>query len=102
MKASAWRGGSTASPTYGIRVGVSNRDRFFEKGWSEIEVEIDGQFNPFALTPGFWNKCPEFRDRGRPIIREWLRRNYGRDWIKGAPPKMELIPLEGNRFRLER
>ncbi len=100
MQASAWRGGSTATSTYGIRVGAPNRDKFFSSDWNEIEVEVDGAFHTFALTEGFWHKCPEFRDRGGPILREWIRRNRTLAWDKGDPPKMELVPLGGNRFRL--
>ncbi|VTS03695.1 Uncharacterized protein OS=Nostoc sp. (strain ATCC 29411 / PCC 7524) GN=Nos7524_2975 PE=4 SV=1 [Gemmata massiliana] len=100
MRASAWRGGSTNNSTYGIRVGRPNRDEFFSSNWDKIEVEIDGAFHSFALTGGFWRKCPEFRDRGEPILREWLRRNHTLDWQKGTPPTVELVPLGGNRFRL--
>ena len=98
MQASAWKGGG--GYTYGIRVGSANRDSFFDKSWTEIEVEIDGQAHRFTLTPGFWNKCPEFRDSGASVIRDWLRQNHTLDWLKGKPPQVELIPLGGNRFRL--
>ena len=68
--------------------------------WTEIEVEIDGRSHRFALTAGFWNKCPEFRDRGAPVIRDWQRRHRTLDWPKGHPPRFELVPMGGNRFRL--
>jgi hypothetical protein len=97
MQASAWNDGGT---TYGIRVGLPNRDRFFDPSWREIEVEIDGEIHQFPLTDGFWRQCPEFRDRGTPVVREWLRRHRMLKWPKGDPPRMELIPLGGNRFRL--
>ena len=84
MRASAWKGGSSASPTYGIRVGSANRDQFFDSSWAEIEVEIDGQFHTFALRPGFWNKCPEFRDRSSRGIRDWLRKHHTLKWPTGA------------------
>jgi hypothetical protein len=58
---SAW---SSGRGTFGIRVGNPNRDRHFDRSWTEIEVEIDGNWRPFKLTRGFWNKCPEFRDSG--------------------------------------
>jgi hypothetical protein len=97
MQASAWNDGAS---TYGIRVGLPNRDAYFDPTWTEIEVEIDGQSHLFALTPGFWQQCPEFRDRGSPVIREWLRLHYTLDWPSGDPPRFELVPLGGNRFRL--
>src|SRR5687768_8744688 len=98
MQASAWRGGSTAAPIYGIRVGISNRDEYFDEDWHEIEVEVDGHPQRFGITPGFWNKCPEFRDRGSPVIREWLRRHHTLNWTKGQPPEVRLVPLGGRRF----
>lgn len=97
MKASAW---SNGQGTYGIRVGTPNRDRFFDPSWEEIEVEIDGRFHTFGLTSAFWRKCPEFRDRGEPVIREWLRRNRSLSWLSGDPPKVELESLGHGRFRL--
>lgn len=100
MRVSAWKGGR--SDMYGIRVGAPNRDRYFHRGWSEIEVEIDGRVHRFKITPGFWNKCPEFRDRGTPTIRNWLVANGLVPWKKGSPPKFTLEPVAGKRFRLRR
>ena len=45
MIVSAWSGGGG---TYGIRVGVTNRQRFFNSAWKWIEVEIDG--NPYIVV----------------------------------------------------
>jgi len=97
MQASAWNDGKN---TYGIRVGKSNRDRFFNPDWKVIEVEIDGHFHSFELTPSFWRKCPEFRDRGEPVIREWLQRNRSLKWPLRQPPKLEFISLGNGKFRL--
>jgi hypothetical protein len=97
MNATAW---SNGSGTYGIRVGLRNRDRYFSPSWTEIEVEMDGEAQRFGLTDGFWNKCPEFRDSGRNIIREWLRRHHALEWPTRRPPRFQLIPLGEDRFRL--
>jgi hypothetical protein len=97
VEASAW---SSGGGTFGIRVGMRNRDRLFDRSWSQIEVEIDGQFQTFVLTPGFWNKCPEFRDSGGTVIRDWLRQLHTLDWPSGEPPRFQLLPLGGGRFRL--
>ncbi len=97
MEASAW---SSGGGTFGIRVGMPNRDRHFDRSWEQIKVEIDGQFHTFALTPCFWNKCPEFRDSGSTIIRDWLHRHHTLDWPTGEPPRFQLLPLGGGRFRL--
>ena len=91
------RGWSSGGGTYGLRVGVPNRDEFFRPEWDEIEIEIDGRLHPVRVTGGFWHQCPEVRS---PIIRDWLRRYRTLKWPKGEPPKAELVPLGGNRFRL--
>ena len=97
MDVSAWNNGAN---TFGIRVGASNRNRYFARSWSAIEVEIDGEVHSFELTGGFWKHCPEFRDRGTPVIREWLKRYHGLDWPRGQPPHFHLKQVSGNRFRL--
>jgi hypothetical protein len=97
MQASAWNDGGN---TYGIRVGFVNRSTYFDSTWSAVEVEIDQTWHTFALTKGFWNKCPEFRDRGTPVIRNWLSRHYSLIWLRGNPPRFELLSLGENRFRL--
>jgi hypothetical protein len=97
MEVRAW---SNGSGTFSVSVGSPNRKRFFDKRWTGIVVEIDGEDHPFALTGGFWRNCPEFRDRGTPVIKQWLRKYRSTEWTRGKPPAMELVPLEGNRFRL--
>ena len=107
MEASGWFGGrkkgsrDPAEGSFGIRVGMANRQRHFDPVWTEIEVEMDGRPEVFRLTSGFWRNCPEFRDSGSPRIREWLRRHRSLAWDRGRPPRMTLLPLGGPRFRLE-
>lgn len=96
MRAKVWR----SAGTFGVRVGAANRDAYFGRGWEEIEVEMEGVVHRFTLTPGFWHKCPEFRDSGGPVIRDWLTRRGLATWPRGRPPGLELEPLGGNRFRL--
>lgn len=51
MELSAWNDGAN---TYGIRAGIKNRNQYFDRGWTEIEAEIDGQFRRFALRR-YWS-----------------------------------------------
>lgn len=95
LEVTAWSNGGT---TYGLRIGKPNRDRFFNRDWNGIVLEVDGETYRVSITPGFWKECPEIRD---PVIREWLRQHRSLKWPKGQPPKAALIPLGGNRFRLE-
>ena len=91
---SAWSGGNG---TYGLRVGRENRDRYFDRRWDEIQLEIDDKNHRLRITAGFWNQCPEIRS---PVVRTWLRRHRTLEWPRGRPPKMELVHLGENRFML--
>jgi hypothetical protein len=97
ISASAW---SSGNGSFGIRISYPNRQRFFKKAWKTVSVEIDGNVHKFTLTPGFWKKCPEFRDAGAPVIRDWLERNFTLNWPTGKPPKVKLVQLGEARFRL--
>lgn len=94
MQVSVWNNGTT---TYGIFIGKPNREHF-KTDWKEIELELDGRAHSIRLTNGFWKDCPEIRS---PVIRDWLNQHGLLEW-KDAPPKLTLIPLTGNRFRLIR
>ena len=94
MRVTAWNDGGEG---YGIRVGEANRDRYFDKGWGAIEVEIAGVPHQFRLASSFWGDSPEFRGRQ---IGDWLRLQGLAYWPVGSPPALELMPLGGNRFRL--
>lgn len=92
MEATAWKGG-----TYGVRVGSRNAERYFAREWTFVDVELDGKYYRVSLSDSFWRKCPELR---AAAFGDWLQRHGLRSWEKGKPPRLELIPVEGNRFRL--
>jgi len=97
MLVTAWNNGGDQ---YGIRVGKVNRGKYFSPSWNAIEVDVEGKLHQFALTSGFWRNCPEFRDSGQPIIKEWLTKHKTLNWPKGKPPQMQLMPLGSDKFRL--
>ena len=94
MQASAW---SNGNGSYGFRVGAPNRREFFHRQWTEILLEIDGDTHPISITPGFRDRCPELRS---PIIRDWLQEHRTLSWPSGKPPRVELVPLGDNHFRV--
>lgn len=94
MQVSAWNDGGT---TFGLRVGAPNRDRFFKREWDEIHLEIEGVTHRLPITESFWKKCPEIRS---PVIRDWLKERRALEWPTRKPPRMEMVHLGGNRFRL--
>jgi hypothetical protein len=92
MEVTAWKGG-----TYGIRVGKNNVRQYFVSGTKSVDVEIDGHVYAFPLSSTFWTTCPEFR--GKPVG-AWLRKNNLIPWPKRQPPKLKLLLLGNNTFRL--
>lgn len=97
MKVSAWSNGKNH---YGIRVGKPNRRQYFDPQWKEAIVTIDGSQHAFSLTKGFWKDCPEFRDKGEPVIRQWLASQNLLKWPPRKPPKFILSHISNNRFEL--
>lgn len=93
-------GWSNGKGTFGVRVGTVNRNLHFKPSWTKIMVEIDGEMHSFCLTAGFWRKCPEFRDVGTPVIRDWLHRHFTVEWPKNRPPRFQLLPVGIAQFRL--
>lgn len=94
MDARAWSNGGS---TYGIRVGVPNVRKYFRKNWKIVRVNIDGEVHEFKLTKSFWSTCPEFRGKA---VKRWLRKHRLISWPKGRPPRLKLVPLGSNKFRL--
>jgi hypothetical protein len=92
MEAKGWKGG-----LLGVRVGVENRQQYFNKDWTSVQIELDGQIGSFRLTSGFWRHCPEIRGKE---IQEWMLKRGLAPWPHGKPPQLELTPLGGSRFRL--
>jgi hypothetical protein len=95
------RGGVGGAGHFGLRVPLADREEFFDRRWSEIEVDVGGKFHTFAIRPNFWEAAPVIREReGHTVLRDWLQRKKVTDWKPGAPHQVQLVPLGGNRFRL--
>ena len=92
MKATGWKG-----ETLGVRVGVENRQHYFSKDWTAVQIELDRQVGSFPLTSGFWRECPEIRGKE---IQEWMLKHGLAPWPHGRSPELELTPLGGPLFRL--
>ena len=97
MRVTAWNGGGN---TYGLYIGIRNRNLHFKREWRTVTIELEGQAYTFVLTNGFWRNCPEIRDRGTPHIREWLARHRTLTWPRGRPPAIQLEPTSDSRYRL--
>ena len=101
MLVTGWKGGKfrgTQGVALGVRVGRAFAERFFDKDWDVVVVEIEGEPVLVKITKTFWTTCPELRS---PAIRSWMKKKGLAPWPEGRPPEMRLTPMGRNRFRLE-
>jgi hypothetical protein len=98
---SGWRSGTFVACraiALGVRVGRENVERFFDKGWNVVLVQIDSDTIAVKIRGTLWRTCPELRS---PAIGAWMKKKGLVPWLKGRPPEMRLTPMGGNRFRLD-
>jgi hypothetical protein len=105
MIVTAWNNG-TPSPSgagYGVKLAADDRDRYFQRDWETIELELEGYAHVVKVNvakPSFWNsKC---RELIHSEIGRWLIEHGLNSWGWGNPPKLSLKFIGGNRFRLMR
>jgi hypothetical protein len=91
MQVTAWHGG-----TYGLKVQTGDRDRFFDRGWQDLILELQGQGQAVVtVSPSFWRGCPELRSAD---IGWWLQQNGLAPWPHGQPPRVVMERIASNRF----
>ena len=100
MRARAWsNGGTTQSGAgYGVRITPKDRDRFFERGWNTVNVELPGDGTvEVHLSDSFWRNCTELRSSS---IGRWLLEKRLAPWPSGRPPVLELTPRGNGHFTI--
>lgn len=80
-----------------MNVGINNVQRYFSRGVSFVELQLDHLQIQCDLSPDFWQDQPEIFD---PRLCAWLESkhlsaNPGRD-----PLPLAMIPSGKNSFRL--
>jgi hypothetical protein len=99
--AKGWSNGSpqASGAGYGLRIAAADRDRFFEPEWRSVDIELGtDEVVVVPLSDSFWRECTELRSAA---LGRWLLRHGLAPWPVGAPPRLRIEPLSGNRFRLE-
>jgi len=81
----------------GLNVGMSNVQRYFPRGVSVIELQLDHLQIQCDLSPDFWHDQPEIFD---PRLCAWLESKRVSGSPSRAPIPLALIPAGKNSFRL--
>jgi hypothetical protein len=101
MIATAWMNGKQSAPNvaYGLKIQAADRDRYFQKGWKTVTLELEGYSRLVEVNvdkPSFWG--PKCRELISKEIGFWFMENNLVPWPKRKPPKLLIEPIAGNRF----
>ncbi len=105
MIVTAWNNGAhhDSGAGYGLKIRVEDRDRFFQRQWDTVFIELEGEQEAVEVNvnkDSFWG--PRCRELINHRIGPWLRRNGYAPWPQGQPPSFLLEPVRGNRFSVHR
>ena len=97
----AWNNGKhhVSGAGYGLKLHAPDRDRYFQRKWETVILELQGFPVPVEVNidkNSFWG--PKCRELISKKIGLWLIENSLAPWPKGKPPKLFILPVNGNRF----
>ena len=103
--ATAWNNGnaSDSGAGYGLKIGIADRDRFFQRSWRTVTLRLAaGGDTRIAevncAKDSFWNgTCRELI--GKEIGR-WFIDNGVVPWLRGKPPRFRMCPVESGVFEV--
>ncbi|UEL46438.1 hypothetical protein [Terrisporobacter hibernicus] len=103
MKGTIWNNGKyyETGAGYGIKIDERDRDKYIKKEWTYLQILLEGEENFIEVNinkRSFWGGCSEIINKE---IGKWLIKNNKGRWGKNNPPKVKLILLEENKFRIE-
>lgn len=81
----------------GLNVGMSNVQRYFQRGLPFVELQLDHLQIQCDLSPNFWKDQPEIFD---PRLCAWLESKELSAMSPRGPIPLALIPAGRNSFRL--
>jgi hypothetical protein len=105
MIVTAWNNSShhPSGAGYGLKVSVSDRDRYFKREWKYITLELEGWDSATKINvdkASFWNET--CRELINAEIGRWLIQTGLAPWSKGNPPKLIMEHIKENQFLLKR
>ncbi len=103
MKVAAWNNGRHhgSGAGYGVKLKAEDRDRYFQRTWTTVSIELEGEVVPISVNVGkasFWS--PVCRELINQAIGAWLIKHRRAPWPTGEPPSLDLIPSGGDHFHL--
>jgi len=101
----AWTDGhpSKTGSGYGLKLSIVDRDHYFKKSNKFAVLHLSGQTGTISVNTdkhSFWS--PVCRELISKDIGAWLITNNMGKWTKGKPPKITMIPLGNQEFRLKK
>jgi hypothetical protein len=105
MIVKAWNNGaySSSGAGYGLKITVVDRDRYFHTDWEDVILELEEYPHLVEVNvkkESFWG--PVCRELISKDIGVWMRENGLAPWPKGRPPKLEMQPIGGRRFKISK
>jgi hypothetical protein len=82
----------------GLHVGAYNVRKYFPRGTSVIELQLDHLQIQCGLKPDFWKDAPEIED---PRLSLWLESRHMHKNLDRNPVPLAMIPSGKNIFRLQ-
>lgn len=100
-----WNDGSfsKSGSGYGLKISIVDRDNYFKKNKKSAVLHLPGKSGTISANTdkaSFWN--PVCRELISKDIGAWLITNKMDKWNKGNPPKLTLVSLGNQEFRLEK
>jgi len=81
----------------GLNVGLTNVQRYFQRGVPSVELQLDHLRIQCDLSPDFWSDHPEIFD---PRLCAWLESKHLNSNSAHGPIPLAMIPSGKNSFRL--
>jgi len=87
-----------AQRVIGLHVGEDNVRRYFPRGASVIELQLEHLRIQCRLDPAFWQDDPVIRD---PRLCTWLEAKHLHRKKDRAPVPLVLVPAGNSAFRVQ-
>lgn len=81
-----------------LNIGANNVRRYFPRGSSSIDLQLDHLEIQCELQPAFWHNEPEISD---PRLSAWLEAKNLHKGGKREPVVLDLVPADKRSFRLQ-